>query len=189
MAGKYVAAVQIQPHVKSAEALEKSMSKPQVILDIECYKNYFLAMFYSPLTDSYVWTEQYDGQSLNFNLITKIFEQCEIVTFNGNNYDLPVLSAAMRSRTTEAIREVSDMIILHDQKPWQIEKRYGKTMQADHVDLIEVAFGKSSLKIYGGRLGCKKLQDLPIEPDKILTRDEMTLLREYCKNEIGRAHV
>jgi len=42
----------------------------------------------------------------------------------------------------------------------------------------------ASLKIYGGRLHGKRMQDLPFDPDKNLTRDEMAVVNEYCDNDL-----
>jgi hypothetical protein len=50
--------------------------------------------------------------------------------------------------------------------------------------LIEVAPGKASLKIYGGRLHSTRMQDLPIEPDAVITADQRQVLIDYCKNDL-----
>jgi len=55
----------------------------------------------------------------------------------------------------------------------------------DHVDLIEVAPGKASLKIYGGRLHSQRMQDLPIEPAAIIEEPERDLLSSYCLNDLS----
>ena len=56
--------------------------------------------------------------------------------------------------------------------------------KVDHIDLIEVAPGMVSLKIYGGRLHCKKMQDLPIEPSASISVADRELLKTYCANDL-----
>lgn len=156
------------------------MKKSQVILDIECYRNYFLALFYNPQSETFGAFERTAERELDVETVYKILNACEIVTFNGNNYDMPVLGAALKGFSNEEIRDVSDLLIVHNVKPWKI----GYSPICDHVDLIEVAPGMASLKIYGGRLACPKLQDLPIEPNALLSREQMDIIREYCKNDV-----
>ena len=55
-------------------------------------------------------------------------------------------------------------------------------LQIDHIDLMEVAPLKASLKIYGGRLHVPKMQELPFHPDLVLTPDQITCVRWYCIN-------
>jgi hypothetical protein len=50
--------------------------------------------------------------------------------------------------------------------------------------LIDVAPGKASLKIYGGRLHSRRMQDLPIEPSAIIKQNERELLTTYCINDL-----
>ena len=52
-----------------------------------------------------------------------------------------------------------------------------------HIDLMEVAFGDGSLKLYGGRLHSKRLQDLPIAPDSHISDEDRSLLVRYCEND------
>jgi hypothetical protein len=53
-----------------------------------------------------------------------------------------------------------------------------------HFDIQEPAPAVMiSLKLYGGRLHSKKLQDLPIDPHATLTKDQTEILRKYCVND------
>jgi hypothetical protein len=54
----------------------------------------------------------------------------------------------------------------------------------DHIDLIEVAPGQAGLKIYGGRLHSKRMQDLPIAPDQLISEQLRPKLIEYCENDL-----
>jgi hypothetical protein len=50
--------------------------------------------------------------------------------------------------------------------------------------LIEVAPLQASLKIYGGRLHVPKMQDLPFEPETILSPEQMAIVRWYNINDL-----
>jgi hypothetical protein len=82
---------------------------------------------------------------------------------------------------------LADEIITKQLQQWQSLKLINKQIPTsyDHFDLKEVAIGvQVSLKLYGGRLGSNKLQDLPFPADAILTEEQMTLIKSYCKNDL-----
>ncbi len=176
------------------------MSKPVLGLDIECYRNYFLVMFKNFETDKLTWFEMHeDSELLDVDTIRKILGRFQIVTFNGINYDLPQLFLALTLCADEkmtareacaTLKESSDMIIQTGRKPWHIEHHYkfripNKKHQLDHIDLIEVAPGKASLKLYGGRLHCDKMQDLPIDPAANILPEQREPMRLYCGNDLN----
>jgi hypothetical protein len=163
------------------------MSKLKMVCDVEVYQNYFLAMFTNREGRSKKFeifngdTSQFDAEAL-YNLLTDAGVQT--ITFNGNNYDIPILSYAMTDPRTEAIKKASDRIITKNLRSYQFYQDEGlEPPEMDHVDLIEVAPGFDSLKIYGGRLNSPRLQDLPLEPSAIIREDQLELMRKYCKND------
>ena len=109
-----------------------------------------------------------------------------VVTFNGNNYDFPILSLAFAGADNTTLKAASDDIILRNMKPWDIRDKYGGVPldHIDHIDLIEVAPGQCGLKAYGGRLHSRKLQDLPIDPSANISPEQRVQLREYCGNDL-----
>ena len=155
-------------------------------MDIECYKDYFLVMFRRVDADTTRVYEQFEGQTLNADEIRRIMSNYRVVTFNGNNYDIPLLNYALRGATCAQLKQASDTIIVGQMKGWQFEQQYNLKTPThwDHVDLIEVAFGQGSLKLYGGRLHSKKLQDLPIEPDTSISVAQRAELVAYCGNDL-----
>lgn len=160
--------------------------KPTVILDTECYRNYWLAKFRNHATGNMKSFALRDGHPLDIEGMRKVLRQYRIVTFNGNNYDMVTTALALAGKSTADLKKASDMIIKTGLKPWHIEREFGVTIpkNINHIDIIEVAPGKASLKIYAGRLHCKKMQDLPIEPDANLTMQEMEDTDEYCGNDL-----
>jgi hypothetical protein len=159
--------------------------KVTVTLDIETYKNYFLVMFKRVDTKVVRYYELYDGQELNVKAIRQILQNYRVVSFNGNNYDIPMLIYALRGASNTELKAASDWIILGDNRAWQFYDHYNLTAPdwIDHIDLIEVAPGDGSLKLYGGRLHSKRLQDLPISPDAFIGPLDRQRLIDYCEND------
>lgn len=161
--------------------------KPLAVFDIETYRNYFLVMFRAVDTGKTVYYEAWPGKELEVDRIKVILRKFRLVSFNGNNYDIPMLSLALTGVSTGELKRASDNIILADLKPWQFYEHYEceRPGYLDHVDLIDVAPGQASLKIYGGRLHSKRMQDLPIDPDAEISPTDRPALRHYCANDLG----
>lgn len=168
--------------------------KPTLIFDLEVYRDYFLAGFLNHETGNVRQFEMWpagegdaehgfeESQPLDRDTIHQIIERYRLVSFNGNNYDIPVLSAALRGATCAQLKEISDKIIRNNLKPWNLGI---EPVRCDHIDIFEVAPGMASLKIYGGRLHCPKMQDLPIDEAASITPEQRPLLREYNANDLG----
>jgi hypothetical protein len=116
------------------------------------------------------------------NKVMSLMVKNTTISFNGLNYDLLIISAFIAGASNAELKALSDKIITSKTPTWQILKTEKVTIPKswDHIDLIEVAPGKASLKIYGGRMGTKTIQDLPIESDATISEREAEKLRHYC---------
>lgn len=156
-------------------------------LDIECYQNYFLVMLQRPdgKTTSF---EMLDDKRPHMRPLRRFLQNKTIVTFNGNGYDLPMLYAFLSGFNNAKLKKLSDYLITVDGARWKYHYKFDHDLngqvEIDHIDLIEVAPGMASLKIYGGRLSAPKMQDLPIEPDAIISKEQAAELRRYCANDL-----
>ena len=130
--------------------------------------------------------ELFADTPLDMDTIRSIVAKFTLVSFNGNNFDMPLLSLALSGADNQVIKNASDAIILNNLRGFALERKFKfKTMtKVDHIDLIEVAPGMVSLKIYGGRLHCKKMQDLPIDPSASISVADRELLKTYCANDL-----
>lgn len=164
----------------------RNVIKQTLVMDIECYVDYFLVMFRRVDTGTTRQYEMFDGQRLDAEEIRRIMRTYRVVTFNGNNYDCPMLAYALTGVSCAKLKEASDTIIVGQMKGWQFEQHCGVRVprEWDHIDLIEVAFGQGSLKLYGGRLHSQKLQDLPIEPSARISPAQRAELAAYCGNDL-----
>lgn len=159
----------------------------RLFLDTEVYKNYFLALFMNEEGRTKRF-EIFNGDASNFDAkkVLGILENpnVEIVTFNGESFDIPVLAMAVTTCNTRYIKRAGDRIIKHNLRPWLFYRDEGLDRpDVNHIDLIEVAPGMVGLKLYGGRLNSERLQELPIHHDAEVTEDQIELLRQYCKND------
>lgn len=154
-------------------------SKPKLVFDCEVYKNYFCVAMRSVETGKTKVYELKDRERIK-NALTNF----EMIGFNSNNYDLPILLKIIYGTldTHEKIKAYSDRIINENLKHWHHDIPWHVV---DTIDLFETAPGVHiSLKLYGGRLHAPKMRDLPIHPSAILTEEQIELIKEYCLNDI-----
>jgi hypothetical protein len=114
--------------------------------------------------------------------IRLLFDAYCSVSFNGNYYDVPMITAALAGYTCEQLKWLNDQIIVEKRKPWELGLPDWKP--ADHIDIMEVAPGAGSQKQYAGRIHCKKMQDLPYDPAHYLTEPEIVEVDTYCENDL-----
>lgn len=154
------------------------------VYDIEVSPNYFLVGF----MDESGIKRQYETitsfTQLQIRSIERIIKFNQLVGFNSNSYDDPILHLMLKGFSVKTIHTYSKHIIEDDIKKWNVYKDLDITKNFESIDLIEVAPGAASLKLYGARLNSKKLQDLPYDPHQILTVDEMLEIKKYNVNDL-----
>ncbi len=155
------------------------------VFDVECYTNFFYVAFKCLSNGKFVAFEQSADHSINTDKMLWVMWRFCIVGFNSKNYDLPMLALATKGATCEQLKQASDFIIQGENKPWDFQREYEvKIENFNHIDLIEVAPLQGSLKLYSGRLHCKRMQDLPFEHDTVLTSEDAQIIRPYCCNDL-----
>lgn len=177
------------PMMDWQEMERAQLAKEELICDIECYGNYFLAAFTSFATGRCFYVEAVGGESrlssVERDQLEWFLRNFPIVTFNGNSYDLPILALALDGKTCQELKFATNMLIRDEMKPWQVLKSFKtEPLEINHVDLIEVCPLDGSLKIYGGRLHVPKMQDLPFHPESELSPEQIAIMRFYCINDL-----
>lgn len=156
-----------------------------VVMDTECLPNYFLVMFRKISSGQVMHFEKFEDSELNTRNILHFMRKYTVVTFNGNNYDMTMLEGAVAGFSNSALYKLSQDIIENDLRPWQARKQYGfEDINADHIDLIEVAPLKASLKIYAGRVHIKEMMDMPIHHSEFVKEEQLESIRYYCSLDL-----
>lgn len=160
--------------------------KRLVVFDCEVYKDYFLAAFKSVDNGRTKTFEAWPGQPLDVEGLARTMRNVTSVTFNGNGFDLPLIALALTGASCEDLKIACDDIITNRVRPWTFEQKYRVQIPRswDSIDIMEVAPGQGSLKIYGGRLHCRRMQDLPIEPSQSISPEQREDLKTYCTNDL-----
>lgn len=163
--------------------------KDEVEFDIETYPNYFLIQFL--FKNKYVVAfEKRNNQPFNqLNELVFICQNFTLVGFNSNNYDIPMLRHFLSANATnDSLYKLSKDLIENEIRWWELKDRYSHNdkVYINTYDLIEIAPdpNKISLKMYTARRLGSKLQDLPYEPQQILTDDEINIVYNYCIKDI-----
>ena len=168
----------------------------KLFFDTECYPNYFLIIFKNE-AGKFASFEKTENDVLDIKRLHKIIRNKQLIGFNSKMYDIPMIAYAMRGVNNFSLKEMSNALIakkahvkkglvkstfdvISQNRLWGIDD-----VKYDHIDLIKVARGDCSLKVYGARLGSKKLQDLPYNHLEPLIRDQMDSVRNYCINDVN----
>ena len=170
------------------------------IFDVESYTNYFLIAFKCYTTGKVVCFEStQQGYFINGvfvtweywrDTLTFVLHRFRLIGFNSRVYDLPIILVALQGIGCWKLKEISDEIILQGLQAYEVERKYNaRPVNVNHIDLIEVAPIQASLKIYAGRLHCKRMQDLPYPPDSYLTNDQVCNVRDYCVNDLDNTEL
>jgi hypothetical protein len=156
--------------------------KPTLAFDIETFVDYFLVAFRNIETGNVRMFEMFEGEPLDVNTLRRIVRSYRLISFNGTGFDVPLLTLALQGADCKGIKRVADKIILNNLRHWQLGI---EPIKCDHVDLIEIAPGVASLKVYAGRLHYRHMQDLPFAPDADIRLEDRPILRSYCANDLG----
>lgn len=155
------------------------------MFDTECYPNYWLLRMYVRDHGHYYF-QLNDDEVLNPSQIydiRKLFAMLTTVSFNGINYDVPMINGALCGRTPGQLKTLNDMIIMQGLKPWQLD--LPEWSPADHIDIMEVLPGMASQKQYAGRIHHHTIRDLPYHPDDYLTVEQKGHVFDYCGDDLA----
>ena len=165
-----------------------------VVLDCEVYPNYFLVAFKNLDKGSEVTIESKGVQGRlskeQVAKLTAIMRSRHTFGFNSRNYDMPIILYALTGATCENIHKMSDYIIDNGSQGWMTLNAFNLVAPKafKHFDIQEPSPGVMvRLKLYGGRMHSKRLQDLPIEPGTMLTPTDMENIKPYCINDLDTA--
>lgn len=181
------------PHMSDQELMIAHAEKHPFVWDIESYPNYWLCGFMSTVTQKVVKFAFQRGQHLPPSRMFKLrwmLEHLLLVGFNDSNYDLPIAAIALTGATTDDLADATDLIINggdygNGMRPQDVLKKYKATrLKVNHIDLIELTPLSPGLKVIAGRIHAPRMQDLPFQPGKDLTPDQITIINWYWVNDL-----
>lgn len=161
------------------------MNRPEAQLDIECFSNWFLVGITDTSTGTHWDYQCVPGYPLDTASITVLLRHYTIVTFNGNNYDVPMLMLALKGADNALLKQANDEIV-GGLKPWAFFKKYGcyPPEWFDHIDVSEPTPGvRVSLKQYACRMHSELVQDTPVDFNKPMPMDHVLDEIGYCRND------
>lgn len=151
-----------------------------LIFDSECFKNYFLIAFKDTKTKKIIlFIPPFNQFKLSW-----IMHNYTCVGFNSLKYDLPLLWLSYKTQDTKTLKEASNALI---NGMWykELQKEFDFTIHPTaHIDLIEVAPLRGSLKLYGARLHAKRIQDVPWGGNNSLEDWQIPVTQDYCINDL-----
>lgn len=142
--------------------------------DTECFPNYWLLKFKAD--------QMYTFTLSNIRDSLPLFNSHTVVSFNGIGYDCPIIACALAGFTCEQLKRTSDQIILYNQPSWKVNLL--KWAPPNHIDLMNVIPGQGGQKQFAGRIHHKQIQDLPFDPDTVLTPMQIQEVNRYCELDI-----
>lgn len=157
-------------------------------VDVECYRNFFTV---GALLGGRVWRVSVRGMysrmaAVDVARLCDFLSKTQIVTFNGRNYDEWLISAAIEGRSCNELKEISDKIIVQRVRPWDLG--IARLRCRRHVDVMEVIPMPGGQKYLAGVLHFENMQDLPIDPDTLLSDDQMSEIEAYNENDLRQLH-
>lgn len=177
---------QIQ-HYSDQELMQSVFST--LVYDVECYENYVSITFCNLNCDRICVFEQSPDSQINIEKLRFIMFQYQTLGFNNNYYDIVIVSAILSDITdTRILKQITVDLIENEMRISDIEKKYNfkvlSSSKINTVDIIEVCPLQNSLKGYAARVHAERLQDLPFEPNVLLSREQAAIILNYNLTDV-----
>jgi len=156
-----------------------------LLFDWEIYPNYACVSFMSFTSEKVISFEISPDCELDREKLYWILLNFCIVGFNSQHFDIPITWLALTAASNQTLYEAAHDIIETELRGKELEIKYGfKVFKTNHIDIKPVAPLDCSLKLYAARQHGKRLQDLPIDPHKRLTKEEAQKVLKYNINDL-----
>lgn len=151
-----------------------------LFVNVESYPNYFLITFKLLNTNKFLMIEAGESRTFNPKFLSWLMQSYRTVGFNSNSFDLLIIWHAYHCQDAAILKDSVNDLIVNNLRPQELKKAYGFfTYKTPHIDLIEVAPLKGSLKLYGARLHTKSIQEQPFDINADLTEFEISELKHF----------
>lgn len=181
--------VQLKPYIARSFPEREYLSDKELIdnvgktlfLNVESYPNFFIITFKLHNTNKFLELEI----PFNSRQLAWIMNNYRTVGFNSINYDLLMVWLAYSNQDISRIKDATNDLILRNMREYELKKEYSFfTFKTNHIDLIQVAPLKGSLKLYGARLHTKSIEDQPFDINSNLSPFEIEQLKGFNCNQL-----
>lgn len=160
--------------------------RPYATLDVECFENWFLV----GVTD-HVSGHRWDIHAMahfpfDAAALEALLRHYTIITFNGDHYDLLMVTAALMGWDVGQLKWLNDKIIKGGKRSWENRRELGLWTPdyIDHIDVMEVVPGVGiGLKVYAGRAHAPIMLDSPVDFEKPIPFEQIGHETYYCQND------
>lgn len=147
------------------------------VFDVESYPNYFLLGCKCLDTNKVICFEDGPDSYIDIEFLSFILFRHLFIGFNSIKYDIPMVNQALRGLRAPELKQFSNKLIADERPEFDLN-----LARINHIDLIEPLPLTGSLKLYAARCHAERLQDLPYEHDRILTKEEADIVKDYNVN-------
>lgn len=158
-----------------------------MVFDVECYPNFFLIAFGHLKSRKVYPLFSTDSKALNVDVLHWIARRFHLIGYYSENYDVPMLSAALHGWTCRQLYGMSKRMVEDGIRPWKLKETFGiePVRWLNHVDLEPVVPLRGSLKMRGAQLHFESIQELPYSPHTELTNEQMRDVGFYNVNDLA----
>jgi len=141
-----------------------------LFVNVESYPNYFCVTFKLLNTNKFLNIECGEGRTFNPHFLSWLMHNYRTVGFNSIAFDLLIIWHAYVCQDASTLKDSVNDLIVNNYRPEDLKKQYSFfTYKTSHIDLMNVAPLKGSLKLYGARIHTKSIQEQPFDIDADLT--------------------
>lgn len=163
--------------------------RTELLYDVELYKNYFCATFYSYVADQYKlfqWSDKVNDIPELIKLVTNTDPVRTLVSYNGLNYDDCVLNHIIRNYkkglTIYSLWEFSQKLIREEiRNPYRYNSKF---KSIDCMEILRVGRFSKPLKSVAVNLKFPKIQEMPVDYDKEMDDNDIVEIISYNKNDV-----
>ena len=171
------------------QKIPKILTMSKLVYDVECYPNYFLILTLDLDTGEVLEWCTHNGKrkGLNPQEFLERAMKSTMIGFNSFGYDKAMVCAYLSGYNHEQLYALSQYLVTGDQlTPWRVWQEHPNITFHGwrDIDIMPICPGVASLKMYAGRIGFKKLQDLPIHWENDISEEDHKTMRPYCQNDI-----
>lgn len=164
-----------------------------VIYDVETFKHCFILCLKDLKTNKVV-TYEISEYKDDYNIIIKLLNSLisrdyYFVGYNNLKFDAQILNYILDgNKDTKKIHRFANNIINSSYSPGE-HKLLTKNIDLFLIKGFDSLAKKTSLKFLEFNFQMKDIKNIPIDIEKRLTKNEIKILRDYCKHDIEATHI